>query len=120
MPQFRIEYSAELVPYLDRAGVMRDLPALSAALIGSPPSAHKIRFIRLDEVVVGGGTSPAWMIHAELHILSGRDTETKIALGKAVIERLVKALKEPLPVETQVTADICDMDRACYQKVVVE
>lgn len=117
MPQFRIEYSAALAPYFDREGVMRDLPAISAAIIGSPPTAHKIRFTRLEEVWVGDG---GLMVHAELHILSGRDTETKTALGKAVIGRIVQALKGPLPAETQVTADTCDMDRACYQKVVVE
>ena len=116
MPQFRIESSAALAAYFDREGFMRDLPVLSAAIIGSPPAAHKIRCIRLDEVLVGDGNL---MIHADLHILSGRDTETKIALGKAVIERLTQALKLPLPAETQITADICDMDRSCYQKVVV-
>lgn len=111
MPHLVIEHSRSLeqnLPAQDMMKIAHDA-ALASGQFGGPDI--KVRLVATDHALVGG--NPETFLHIGLYLLSGRDTETK----KALTRSLVEAFKARLPDVASISADARDMDRETYSKI---
>lgn len=120
MPQITVEYSEVLAAHLDRRAFGLELNPLASGIIGSPVSSFKTRFYPVAEAVIGDGSAANAMFHVHMAILSGRDAATKDELGRQVLALMHRHLPAVPGLSVQFTVEIRDMDRAHYQKDVVE
>lgn len=118
MPHLRIEYSTNIAERFDPARLAEAAAAtLLASGVFEPPHSIKARLIPVAHFRVGGGADHGFL-HADLALLSGRDTATKAALTGALVACLGQQL-QPGPLTVQITAEARDMDRESYSKVLV-
>jgi 5-carboxymethyl-2-hydroxymuconate isomerase len=118
MPQITVEYSPEVREAFDRRTFALALHQALSGLVSSDVAAFKTRLRQIEECVIGDG-SPAAMIHIRVGLLSGRPAELKQEVGHTTIDLARQHLKPVEGLTIQLTAEVHDMDREQYQKVVV-
>lgn len=120
MPQITVEYSAALAGTFDRRGFALALHTEATPLLDTKLDSFKTRFARIDEGVIADGSPTQTMVHVEMAILSGRDTETKQELTALVLRLARQNLTPPDGLTVQFTVEIRDLDRTTYGKHVHE
>ncbi|GAA0932940.1 hypothetical protein GCM10009554_17740 [Kribbella koreensis] len=100
----------------DRQGFALALHPAAAEVIGSTVPAFKTRFRPTGETVIADGNPGEAMIHLEIALLPGRDTETKDRLAELVLALLTDHLKPTPDLNIQLTVEIRDL--ANYHKQV--
>ena len=119
MPHLIIEYTSNL----DTFDTASCLAATNKSLIESghfQEADIKSRTVRVENFLVGLGSSQHAFIAARLYILPGRSEEVKQDLSA----RLVHALQQQLPsgtgLRTQISVETLDINKPAYAKAVVE
>ncbi|MEU9126367.1 isomerase [Streptomyces sp. NPDC048506] len=116
MPHILVEYDAALRDVLDRRGFARALHALAAQTVdGITVESCKTRFRCADEVVIAHDEPQQALIHLDFAILPGRTTETKSALGRAVLDLVRRHTAAATGVSVHASVDVRDLD-AAYAK----
>ncbi|GAA2133885.1 5-carboxymethyl-2-hydroxymuconate Delta-isomerase [Actinomadura napierensis] len=109
MPQITVEYSEALGEVFDRRGFAPTLHPAAAELIGGALSDFKTRFRAIGEAVIGSGEAGEAMVHVDLAILPGRDSEVKARLGRLALAVLGDHIKPGAGLNTQVTVEVRDI-----------
>ncbi|MFB4300277.1 5-carboxymethyl-2-hydroxymuconate Delta-isomerase [Actinomadura sp. NTSP31] len=117
MPQITVEYSESLAEAFDRRGFALTFHPAAAELIGSALPDFKTRFRAIGEAVIGSGEAGEAMVHVDLAILPGRDSEVKARLGDLALAVLCDHIKPDAGLNTQVTVEVRDI--ASYHKRVL-
>lgn len=117
MPHLFFEYTGNL-----EIDTQATLLRLNEALVGSghfDENSIKARAIRLDDYLVG--TQPqarrAFM-HLRLTILSGRTPEVKKQIADLLVATVQKEQAWPEGAQVQITAEVIDMQREIYGKLI--
>jgi len=110
MPHCVVEHSINLDSDLLVQKVF--LGALSTGLFEPDGSDIKVRALGYSSYMTGPKKSD--FIHVALKILSGRTSEQKLSLSKAVIEELIALAYN----DVSITVEVVDMDRDSYRKVI--
>jgi len=108
MPHCIVEYSVGL----DGTKLVCNVysAVLASGLFNADGSDIKVRATSYNQYVLGGGCSS--FAHVTIKLLSGRTAEQKESLAKGVLLRLTDLHM----VNTEITVEICDIDRRSYQK----
>ena len=117
MPHLTLEYSSNL-DTLDAAGLLSEL---NAALAGAGQFEEvdiKSRAYRVDCFAIGTATEGRAFVHAKLALLSGRAPAVKADLSQCMLRVLQRACPAVGGVETQLCAEILDIDRDSYAKAI--
>ncbi|MGE4373684.1 MAG: 5-carboxymethyl-2-hydroxymuconate Delta-isomerase [Xanthobacter sp.] len=117
MPHLIVEHTANLGPVVSSATLRR----LNAALLTSgqfDEQAIKSRAVVVDTFAIGTAEAGRAFLAARLCILSGRTAEQKRQVSEILLEAL-KQIALPSDLETQITVEVLDMDRASYGKVLL-
>ena len=117
VPHCTLEYSDNLTDFA--AGQM--LAALNAELLASGLFAEadiKSRAVRLEQFAVGVAPAPRAFVHLTLSVLSGRSVDERAALARRVLAVLEAGCSAPAATELQLSADVAEMERATYAKIV--
>ena len=112
MPHLTLEYTANLTPAADPAGLLLELHQAIAGAAGIQIENFKSRAIRRDLYAVGAGLSDEAFVHLEIAVFGGRPPETRDEVGRTSLAILVRHFG---PV-VQITVEIREMDRAAYFK----
>lgn len=118
MPHLTLEYSANLSDALDPPALLAGINAELAASGHFAEPDIKSRAIRLDDYLIGLHNNGRGFVHVRLAILSGRTPEVKKELSAAVLAALQAGVPAVNGVAIQLSAEIADLDRPSYAKVV--
>lgn len=119
MPHLVLEYTANLLPDFEPAQALHRMNTVLLASAEFVPDHIKSRAVRLDDFLVGDA-APGSFLHARLHLLSGRDSATKMAITEGLVAALRSCVIGNSAVPVQITAEALDMDRASYAKAIVQ
>ncbi|MGQ3674154.1 5-carboxymethyl-2-hydroxymuconate Delta-isomerase [Xanthobacter sp. TB0139] len=117
MPHLIVEHTANLGSVVSSA----TLRGLNAALLTSgqfEEQAIKSRAVVLEAFAIGTAEEGRAFLAARLCILSGRTAEQKRQMSEILLEAL-KRIALPQGLETQITVEVLDMDRASYGKALL-
>ncbi|USD35841.1 MULTISPECIES: 5-carboxymethyl-2-hydroxymuconate Delta-isomerase [Ferrimonas] len=108
MPHFVMDCSAEVLHHYDEASVLVDLHrvAVDSGLFNE--ADIKVRVRPFSSGLVGG--SDATFIHVFASIMSGRSTEQKAALSRAV----VSLLSQRYPEVANIAMNVSEFEKASY------
>jgi len=117
LPQITIEFSHEVIAVEDSRRLAFDLHAILAPVLDTDHDIFKTRLARLEDVVIGPGSSDEAMVHVELGVLTGRSPAIKAQAADLILERVQACVerresRRPL----QMTVEVRDMDAAAYRK----
>lgn len=119
MPHLFLEYTDNLA--LDGK---QTLLTLNQALVDSghfDENSIKARALRLDDYLVG--TQPQAsraFLHMRLAILSGRPPEVKKQLAELLLATVQQGRSWPDGTQVQITAEVIDMQREIYAKLMLQ
>lgn len=119
MPHLALEYSENLVQF----DAVVCLAKANAALVASGQFEEadiKSRAFCVTTFRVGSAPAGRAFVAARLSILSGRSLETKQDLSQRVLQALQQQLPSGTGLNTQLSVEVVDIDRASYAKAVVE
>ena len=108
MPHLVVEYFAP--DGLDRTAVLSGLLEAAVATGIMQRQDVKVRLLPSEAILMGDGR--ASFIHVTASLLAGRTPEAKLQLSVA----LTDTLRRICPGIGAISADIRDMDPACYKK----
>lgn len=118
MPHLFVEYTDNLS--IDTG---KTLLQLNEALVGSghfDENAIKARAIKLDDYLIGTQTAAKRSyIHMRLTILSGRDAETRKQIADLLVATVQQGQTWPAATQVQITAEVIEMDRPTYGKLLI-
>lgn len=118
MPHFVLEYSDNIMEEVDFRVLFR---RLHDSLVRTGPfelSAIKSRAISYPNYLVADGDDANAFVHLTLSILSGRDRETKQAVGNRLIAFLKQEFARSFEaLNCSLTVEIKEMEREEYFKV---
>lgn len=118
MPHLTLEYSANLSDALDPPALLAGINAELAASGHFAEPDIKSRATRLDDYLIGLHNNGRGFVHVRLAILSGRTPEVKKELSAAVLAALQAGVPAVDGMAIQLSAEIVDLDRPSYAKVV--
>ncbi len=112
MPHVIIEHTESIAPAVRQSGLLKNvhLVVVNSGLFSA--DAVKSRAVSYQDVCWGKNAVPAEFAHVTVKILSGRTTEQKQQLSKAVFDALAAAL----PDVQKLSVDIHDMEKDTYFK----
>ena len=94
MAHFIYEYSANLpAELLDLPGLMRKMHEAAAGSAIFPLSGLRSRAIRCEDFRVGNGDPGNGFVNLSMKVGSGRDLETRMAIGRSLFELLLQHLQ---------------------------
>lgn len=119
MPHVTVEYTNNLFS-LDTGKILQKLNAALAASGNFEEADIKSRAIKLDDYVVGtsADTRARGFLHLRLAILSGRTDTVKKQLSEIAIAEARDFCQGYPSIEIQLTAEVVDIDRSAYSKIV--
>ncbi|MEM6727387.1 MAG: 5-carboxymethyl-2-hydroxymuconate isomerase [Pseudomonadota bacterium] len=117
MPHFHIEYSANLEPFIDIAGLCEAIRAAAAEIETFPTPGIRVRATRVDHVAIADGSAAHGFIDLSVRLRGGRPMDVK----EAAIEAIFAALKrfvEPAMATLSIalSAEMRDIDPALSPK----
>ncbi|MGR5064545.1 5-carboxymethyl-2-hydroxymuconate Delta-isomerase [Photobacterium sp. DNB22_13_2] len=113
MPNLVMEYAEPVVERVNISGLLDDLHTILLECGIFEPDSVKSRSYRCHNWLAGENRDLDTFIHIELTMLSGRSTEVKRDLSRA----LMTALEQHASTINSLTIDIRDMDSDCFLKV---
>ncbi|KAF1044252.1 MAG: hypothetical protein GAK35_01847 [Herbaspirillum frisingense] len=119
MPHLFFEYTDNL-----KIDARQTLLRLNEALVGTghfDENAIKGRAIKLDDYLVG--TQPQAkraFLHMRLTILSGRAPEVKKQVADLLVATVQQGQTWPEGMQVQITAEVIDMQREIYGKLILQ
>ena len=119
MPHLNIEYSANLADAFDVPTALRRVNDVVLATGLFEPAQVKSRAIALEHFRIGNADEGEAMVHARIHVVTGRSLQVRQALAKSVVATLQSALGPVPGLIVQITAEVNEMDEAIYSKVVI-
>jgi 5-carboxymethyl-2-hydroxymuconate isomerase len=118
MPHFTLEYSENILEQVDTQDVFKSLHAI---LIDNGPfnlSDIKSRAIMHKDFYVADGNPSNSFVHLTLSIFKGRDTNTRQAIGNALVEFLKNKFERSYQeLKCSITVDIKEIDSDTYAKI---
>lgn len=114
MPHLILEHSSNISLAITEHRILEKLHhiVLGSGLFTS--ADVKSRAYEAERYLVGESGTAGSFAHVRVYILEGRSAEQKRSLSEPIFD----VLRRHLPEETSVTADIRDLDKGCYKKVV--
>ncbi|MDH4040258.1 MAG: 5-carboxymethyl-2-hydroxymuconate Delta-isomerase [Gammaproteobacteria bacterium] len=94
MAHFIYEYSANLpADQLDLPGLMEKMHTAAAASGIFPLSGMRSRAIRCEDFRIGDGNPEHGFVNLSMKVGSGRDLETRMAMGRTLFDILIAHLQ---------------------------
>ncbi|GGU65672.1 hypothetical protein GCM10010211_33590 [Streptomyces albospinus] len=116
MPHILVDHDATLREVLDRRRFAHELHALAAKTVdGITVESCKTRFRCVDDVVIAHDEPQQALIHVDFAILPGRTTETRTALGQAVLDLVRSHTAAATDLTVHASVEVRDLD-AAYAK----
>ncbi|ANZ21099.1 5-carboxymethyl-2-hydroxymuconate isomerase [Streptomyces noursei ATCC 11455] len=116
MPHILVDHDATLREFLDTRRFAHELHALAAKTVdGITIDSCKTRFRCVEEVVIAHDAPQQALIHVDFAILPGRTTETKTALGQAVLDLVRAHTAAATQLTVHASVEVRDLD-AAYTK----
>ncbi|SHL45287.1 5-carboxymethyl-2-hydroxymuconate Delta-isomerase [Streptomyces yunnanensis] len=116
MPHILVDHDATLREFLDTRRFAHELHALAAKTVdGITIESCKTRFRCVEEVVIAHDAPRQSLIHVDFAILPGRTTETKTALGQAVLDLVRAHTAAATQLTVHASVEVRDLD-AAYTK----
>lgn len=117
MPHLTLEFTANLTPPVDLAGLLHELHRSIADIAGIQIENFKSRAIRRDLYAVGARPDDEAFVHLEIAVFSGRPPAIRDEIGRTCLAILARHFAPPQGgPPAQITIEIREMDRASYFK----
>ncbi|MFF2808408.1 5-carboxymethyl-2-hydroxymuconate Delta-isomerase [Streptomyces sp. NPDC058000] len=118
MPHILVDHDAPLREVLDRRRFAHELHALAAKSVdGITIESCKTRFRCVEDVVIAHDEPQQALIHVDFAILPGRTTETKKALGQAVLDLVRAHTATATGLTVHASVEVRDLDAAYVKHV---
>ncbi|MEU0545410.1 hypothetical protein ABZ319_36615 [Nocardia sp. NPDC005978] len=111
MPHLTVSYTAALAGAFDATAFAHEIFGEAAAILDADPATFKARFTRIDDWVIGidGAEAEKNWVQIFLDIASGRTSEIKEALAKAVLTITEKTFAVTAGQAIYVSADVREL-----------
>ncbi len=123
MPHITLEYSPNFLPkYIMNIGAEIQNIMRNINLANFDVDQCKIRSIPYQNFIVGLDENRANFIHISIKILAGRSLEIRKELSKKVFDYVVESYEKNSNNQsrTDISVDIIEMDRDCYNKITIK
>jgi 5-carboxymethyl-2-hydroxymuconate isomerase len=116
MPHIVFEYTADLSPLPDMAGVFKRVHAILEEVAHAGVANSKSRAIPVDSYV-GDGDAMNAFVHLDIRLMEGRSVEVKEEISNRCLVLLTETLKDSAARrDLQITVSVSDLERATYAK----